>query len=96
MKKLLIIFSSIKLTENSFSILDGEMIAFGVGIYPNASLLNHSCRPNCVVIFENSKLMVRCIEQINNDQEVILCDQRILLRLLHNNVIIIAIFVVSY
>ncbi|CAG8780177.1 1830_t:CDS:2 [Gigaspora margarita] len=61
-----------RLTENSFSILDGEMIAFGVGIYPNASLLNHSCRPNCVVIFENSKLMVRCIEQINNDQELVI------------------------
>ncbi|CAG8484523.1 17759_t:CDS:2, partial [Dentiscutata erythropus] len=61
-----------RMTENSFSILDGEMIAFGVGIYPNASLLNHSCRPNCVVIFENSKLMVRCIEPINNDQELVI------------------------
>ncbi|CAG8575051.1 9916_t:CDS:2, partial [Dentiscutata heterogama] len=61
-----------RMTENSFSILDGEMIAFGVGIYPNASLLNHSCHPNCVVIFENSKLMVRCIEPINNDQELVI------------------------
>ncbi|CAG8493313.1 21207_t:CDS:10 [Cetraspora pellucida] len=61
-----------RMTENSFSILDEEMIAFGVGIYPNVSLLNHSCRPNCVVIFEKSKLMVRCIEPINNDQELVI------------------------
>lgn len=57
-------------TENSFSIMDGEMIPNGVAIYPNTSLFNHSCRPNCVVVFEKSKMMIRCIETIMKDQEV--------------------------
>ncbi|CAG8447867.1 9239_t:CDS:2 [Funneliformis mosseae] len=56
-------------TENSFSILDGEMIPNGVAVYPNASLINHSCRPNCIIVFEKSKMMVRCIEPIVIGQE---------------------------
>ncbi|RIA92052.1 hypothetical protein C1645_765986 [Glomus cerebriforme] len=59
-----------RFTENSFSILDGEMIPNGVAVYPNVSLINHSCRPNCIVTFEKSKMMIRCIESIMKDQEI--------------------------
>ncbi|CAG8608811.1 15820_t:CDS:10 [Funneliformis caledonium] len=59
-----------RFTENSFSILDGEMIPNGVAVYPNASLINHSCRPNCIIVFEKSKMMVRCIEPIVIGQEI--------------------------
>jgi len=47
------------------------MIPNGVAIYHNTSLLNHSCRPNCIIVFEKSKMMVRCIEPIMKDQEVL-------------------------
>lgn len=46
------------------------MIPNGAAIYSNASLINHSCQPNCVVVFEKSKMMIRCIEPIMKDQEV--------------------------
>jgi hypothetical protein len=46
------------------------MIPNGVAIYPNVSLINHSCRPNCIVVFVKSKMMVRCIEPIMKDQEI--------------------------
>ncbi|CAI2185125.1 7862_t:CDS:10 [Funneliformis geosporum] len=59
-----------RFTENSFSILDGEMIPNGVAVYPNVSLINHSCRPNCIIIFEKSKMIVRCIEPIVIGQEI--------------------------
>lgn len=50
--------------------MDGEMIPNGAAIYSNTSLINHSCQPNCVVVFEKSKMMIRCIEPIMKDQEV--------------------------
>ncbi|CAB4476059.1 SET domain-containing protein [Rhizophagus irregularis] len=59
-----------RFTENSFSIMDGEMIPNGAAIYSNTSLINHSCQPNCVVVFEKSKMMIRCIEPIMKDQEI--------------------------
>ena len=56
--------------ENSFSILDDELVTIGVGIYFDAALLNHSCTSNCIVVFENSKLLVKCIKDIKKDQEI--------------------------
>jgi len=56
--------------ENSFSILDDELVMIGVGIYFYAMLLNHTCTSNCIVVFENSKLLVKCIKDIKKDQEV--------------------------
>ena len=58
------------MTENSFSILDDELVTIGVRIYFDAALLNHSCTSNCIVVFENSKLLVKCIKDIKKDQEI--------------------------
>ncbi|CAJ0629290.1 14669_t:CDS:10 [Entrophospora sp. SA101] len=59
-----------RVIENSFSILDDELVTIGVGIYMNTALLNHSCASNCIVVFENSKLLVKCIKEIKKNQEI--------------------------
>lgn len=42
----------------------------GVGIYHSVSLLNHSCQPNCVAVFNGTKLMIRVTENIQPGQEL--------------------------
>ena len=42
----------------------------GVGIYEIPSLLNHSCAPNCVAIFNGTKLFVHATENIKQDDEL--------------------------
>ncbi|CAG8488228.1 4314_t:CDS:10 [Ambispora gerdemannii] len=59
-----------RLTCNSFSVLDAEMIGIGVGIYTNTALINHSCVPNCLAVFDGSKLMVRNIRPIQKNEEI--------------------------
>uniref|UniRef100_A0A6P8QDI8 [histone H3]-lysine(4) N-trimethyltransferase n=1 Tax=Geotrypetes seraphini TaxID=260995 RepID=A0A6P8QDI8_GEOSA len=58
-----------KVTCNSFTISDGEMQEVGVGLYPSMSLLNHSCDPNCVIIFEGQRLLLRTIKEIQISEE---------------------------
>ncbi|XP_044147833.1 histone-lysine N-methyltransferase SMYD3 isoform X1 [Bufo gargarizans] len=59
-----------KLTCNSFTISDGEMQDVGVGLYPSMSLLNHSCDPNCVIVFEGTRLHLRTVKEIPQGQEL--------------------------
>lgn len=40
-----------RLTMNGFTICNAEQEALGVGVYLNASMINHSCRPNAVQSF---------------------------------------------
>ena len=42
----------------------------GVGIYHSVSLLNHSCQPNCVAVFNGTKLMIRVTENIQPGEEL--------------------------
>ncbi|XP_063162190.1 histone-lysine N-methyltransferase SMYD3 isoform X4 [Candoia aspera] len=42
----------------------------GVGLYPSMSLLNNSCDPNCVVIFEGPQLHLRSIREIQLGEEL--------------------------
>ncbi|XP_048830510.1 histone-lysine N-methyltransferase SMYD3 [Brienomyrus brachyistius] len=53
-----------KVTCNSFTISDGELQEVGVGLYLSMSLLNHDCRPNCVMIFQGTKLCLQAIQDI--------------------------------
>ncbi len=41
-------------------------------VYPVGSLANHSCTPNCVQVFDGSKLFYRCIRDIAPGEEVLI------------------------
>lgn len=53
-----------RLIINSFNILDDDLNSIGTGIYLAASILDHSCKPNAVAIFEGPQLTIRLIEDI--------------------------------
>ncbi|KAI9304030.1 hypothetical protein BJ944DRAFT_164379 [Cunninghamella echinulata] len=55
---------------NNFSIHDDHLFTVGEGTYPIASLINHSCRPNAIVMFEGALLSIIAIEDIPVDQEI--------------------------
>ncbi|XP_041420384.1 histone-lysine N-methyltransferase SMYD3-like [Xenopus laevis] len=59
-----------KVTCNSFTISDGEMQDVGVGLYPSLSLLNHSCDPNCMIVFEGTCLLLCTVKEIPKGEEV--------------------------
>uniref|UniRef100_A0A8C7WM80 [histone H3]-lysine(4) N-trimethyltransferase n=1 Tax=Oryzias sinensis TaxID=183150 RepID=A0A8C7WM80_9TELE len=59
-----------EVTCNCFTISDGELQEIGVGLYPSLSLLNHDCRPNCVMVFNGTELQLRAVQDINPGEEV--------------------------
>ncbi|KAG7482414.1 histone-lysine N-methyltransferase SMYD3 [Solea senegalensis] len=59
-----------KVTCNCFTICDGELQEIGVGLYPSLSLLNHECRPNCVMVFEGTNLQLRAVQDIKPKEEL--------------------------
>ncbi len=46
------------------------MMYVGVGLYPLAALINHSCDPNCVAIFRGKTVHIRAIQEIMIGHEV--------------------------
>ena len=46
------------------------IFSIGVGIYQTPSLLNHSCLPNCVAVFNGIKLLIHATEQIKQGDEL--------------------------
>ncbi|KAL7303539.1 hypothetical protein TKK_0003702 [Trichogramma kaykai] len=54
-----------RICVNSYNILDTDMNSIGVGIYLGPSVIDHSCKPNAVAVFEGTKLMIRAIEDIS-------------------------------
>ncbi|KAA0710908.1 Histone-lysine N-methyltransferase SMYD3 [Triplophysa tibetana] len=63
-------YTGYQVTCNCFSISDGELQDVGVGLYPSMSLLNHDCRPNCVMMFEGKTLKLRAIRVIRACEEL--------------------------
>uniref|UniRef100_A0A3B4Z1G7 [histone H3]-lysine(4) N-trimethyltransferase n=1 Tax=Stegastes partitus TaxID=144197 RepID=A0A3B4Z1G7_9TELE len=61
-----------KVVCNCFTITDGELQESGVGLYPSLSLLNHDCRPNCMMVFEGTKVQLRAVQDISPEEEVVL------------------------
>ncbi|XP_053093469.1 histone-lysine N-methyltransferase SMYD3 isoform X1 [Pangasianodon hypophthalmus] len=55
---------------NCFSVSDGELQDVGLGLYPSMSLLNHDCRPNCVMMFVGKKLELRAVRRIQPFEEL--------------------------
>ncbi|XP_011875678.1 PREDICTED: histone-lysine N-methyltransferase SMYD3 [Vollenhovia emeryi] len=53
-----------RMCTNSFNILDVNMNTIGVGIYLGASVMDHSCRPNAVAVFEGTTIVVRTVTDL--------------------------------
>ncbi|PVG02272.1 SET domain-containing protein [Serendipita vermifera] len=66
-----------KFTTNSFTLTTATLNPIGVAISPTPALINHSCRPNAVVVFPRSKsgepplLQVIAIRLIKSGEEVV-------------------------
>ncbi|TMW68092.1 hypothetical protein Poli38472_007764 [Pythium oligandrum] len=64
-----------RLNCNAFTICEGaSQASIGIGVFPEAALLNHSCDPNCVVSFvpksEGKRPTVQlCIQVVQDVQE---------------------------
>nr|CAD1832952.1 unnamed protein product [Ananas comosus var. bracteatus] len=61
-----------KLACNAHTICDDELRPLGTGLYPVISIINHSCVPNSVLVFEGRVAYVRALEPINKDTEVLI------------------------
>ena len=55
-----------RLCINGFNLLDEHMNSVGTGIYLATSILDHSCRPNAVAIFDGPEISIRLIEDLPN------------------------------
>ena len=45
-------------------------IFVGVGVYPTLSLINHSCEPNSVIIFDKDVATLRSIKDVKAGEQV--------------------------
>ncbi|KAJ8931425.1 hypothetical protein NQ314_015664 [Rhamnusium bicolor] len=53
-----------RMCVNCFSICNQEFQSVGSGIYLGASVVDHSCKPNAVVTFEGTTLIMRALETL--------------------------------
>ncbi|XP_066289414.1 N-lysine methyltransferase SMYD2-like [Branchiostoma lanceolatum] len=58
-----------KVMCNSFAILDDDHQQIGTALYAQASMINHSCSPNCVPIFRGSRVEIRAARVILPGEE---------------------------
>ncbi|XP_043704587.1 histone-lysine N-methyltransferase ASHR1 isoform X1 [Telopea speciosissima] len=61
-----------KLACNAHTICDSELRPLGTGLYPVVSIINHSCLPNSVLVFEGNEAVVRAMEPIPKGTEVLI------------------------
>ncbi|KAG9445810.1 hypothetical protein H6P81_011938 [Aristolochia fimbriata] len=59
-----------KLACNAHTICDSELRPIGTGLYPVISIINHSCLPNSVLVFEEKIAVVRAVSPIPEGTEV--------------------------
>ncbi|XP_022880187.1 histone-lysine N-methyltransferase ASHR1 isoform X2 [Olea europaea var. sylvestris] len=60
-----------KLSCNAHSICDSELRPLGTGLYPVISIINHSCLPNSVLVFEGRLAVVRAVQHIPKGAEFV-------------------------
>ncbi|XP_008233908.1 PREDICTED: histone-lysine N-methyltransferase ASHR1 [Prunus mume] len=61
-----------KLACNAHTICDSELRPLGTGLYPVISIINHSCLPNSVLLFEGRSAVVRAVQRIPKGAEVLI------------------------
>ncbi|AQK63624.1 Histone-lysine N-methyltransferase ASHR1 [Zea mays] len=66
----LLILTYMQFACNAHTICDPELRPLGTGLYPVISIINHSCVPNAVLIFDGRTAYVRALQPINKDEEV--------------------------
>ncbi|XP_078613024.1 histone-lysine N-methyltransferase SMYD3-like [Branchiostoma floridae x Branchiostoma japonicum] len=59
-----------KTTCNCFAIHNLDLREIGVGLYPQAAMINHSCNSNCVSTFRGPTLQIRALVDIQPGEEV--------------------------
>eukprot|EP00002_Diphylleia_rotans_P003098 TRINITY_DN12089_c0_g1_i1.p1 TRINITY_DN12089_c0_g1~~TRINITY_DN12089_c0_g1_i1.p1 ORF type:complete len:543 (-),score=82.89 TRINITY_DN12089_c0_g1_i1:143-1771(-) len=61
-----------QMEANNFSIWDHTLATHGMGVYPFGALLNHSCWPNCVVMYEGPELIqtIRTLRKVSVGEEL--------------------------
>ncbi|KAA8538546.1 hypothetical protein F0562_028154 [Nyssa sinensis] len=59
-----------KLACNAHTICDSELRPLGTGLYPIISIINHSCFPNSVLVFEGKLAVIRAVQHIPKHTEV--------------------------
>ncbi|CAL9223388.1 unnamed protein product [Arabidopsis halleri] len=59
-----------KFSCNAHSICDSELRPQGIGLFPLVSIINHSCSPNAVLVFEEQMAVVRAMDNISKDSEI--------------------------
>jgi len=57
---------------NNFTVHDNQIFPVGEGTYPVGSLFNHSCYPNAVVMYHGNIQVVKAIEDISSNDEVMI------------------------
>ncbi|KAI5668589.1 hypothetical protein M9H77_18442 [Catharanthus roseus] len=61
-----------KLACNAHTICDAELRPLGTGLYPVISIINHSCLPNAVLLFEGRLAVVRAAQRMPKGSEVLI------------------------
>lgn len=61
-----------RISCNSFTITNSELNSVGTGIFKVSSLINHSCDPNCIAIFDGPNISIRSITEIAPGEELFL------------------------
>ncbi|CAI9108877.1 OLC1v1008578C1 [Oldenlandia corymbosa var. corymbosa] len=61
-----------RLACNAHTICDAELRPVGTGLYPVISLINHSCLPNSVLVFDGRVAVVRSLQYIPKGSEVLI------------------------
>lgn len=50
-----------RICTNCFNILDINMNTIAAGIYLGPSVIDHSCKPNAVAVFEGTTIVIRTL-----------------------------------
>ncbi|CAN1239993.1 Histone-lysine N-methyltransferase ASHR1 [Linum grandiflorum] len=61
-----------RLACNAHTICDSELRPIGTGLYPVISIINHSCLPNAVLVFEGNSAVVRAVQPVSEADEVLI------------------------